>query len=114
MDGRAEREPPDQLCLGVQELLETRPGLRPVHPRRESEEELLVSVLATSELSVESPELGIGERAGEERESLAAAGLDQRADEQPIDLEPGLGNALEMEAQALRPRVRAASRRVPR
>ena len=75
-----------QFGLGVEEPLETRPGLLPVRPRRQPEEELLVAILAPGELSVESPELGIGERPGEERESLAAPGLDDRCHEEPIQL----------------------------
>ena len=58
----------------------------PVHPRRQPEEELLVAILAPGELSVEPPEIGIGECPGEQREPLAAPGLDDRCHQQPIQL----------------------------
>jgi len=57
-----------------------------MHSRREPEEELLVTILAPRELCVEPPEIGVGELTGEERESLAAAGLDDRRHQEAIQL----------------------------
>src|SRR5205085_2796318 len=73
---------------------------------RQAMEELPVALLGRAEVMEQGADLGIGGRLVEQREALAAPRLDERADQQPIRLEPGLGYRFQVRAQALRPGIR--------
>jgi hypothetical protein len=81
----------------------------------EAVEQLPVALLRRPEIEQERLDLGVVARLVEQREALAAPRFDERADEQPIGLEPGLLHRLQVRLAVPAPRGwRAAPPRASR